>query len=409
MKIIHWVDAFYPLTDGITSTIRTWTENLPEYDFEIVTNAFRNQKLVERYSDNVVIRRFLPNDIMLDRDSDRYYKLYTGKSEFLFFPYRVMAELVRFRRKREYLKKADYDILHFSGPTTNYELFTFDRNIGRVFLSRLSDFSFVDRPKVLTFHDPPADWLTKPKVHVENEKRLMKTFDNITCVSDFIYSGVKSYVADSGMEKNVWSIPNSIDISKFRPVGHEAKMQYKTDLEYENKIIVTYVGHLNTKRYLGILIESWKEVVSKHPNAHLLLVGGGYRKNDLIERANELKISKNIEFVGYTDNVYQFLRISDVFVFPTRSEGFGIAMIEAMACELPVISTNVSSIPGVVGDTGILVEPGNPEALTKAIIRLIDDEHLRKELGRKGRKRVEDRYSDKIVTKKIKAVYESLV
>ncbi len=143
------VDVFYPYSGGLSVAVRKRMESLPEYNFEVVTNAFRNQKLTEMYSDNVTIRRFLPNDIMLDAASKRY-SLYTGKFEFLFFPYRVISEILRFRRKCRYLKKADYDIFHLTSPITNYELLTFDRRVGEICLTRLNDFSFIDRPNVLT-------------------------------------------------------------------------------------------------------------------------------------------------------------------------------------------------------------------------------------------------------------------
>lgn len=407
MKIIQWVDVFHPRGGGLPVAVKRRMENLPEYDFEVVTNAFQNQKLVERHNDNVVIRRFLPNDIMLDEASDRY-KLYAGKFEFLFFPYRITSEIIRFRRKCEYLKKADYDIFHLCSPITNYTLFTFDRNIGRACLTKLNDFSFIKRPKVLTIGFLVSQ-LTKSKVDIENEKKLVQTFDNIICTTEFICSIVKSYLADAKEEKNIWNIPNLVDISKFKPTSQEEKMQCKADRRYENKIIVTYVGRLDKKKGLYVLIESWKEVISRYPNAHLLLVGGGREKSYLTEYANELKISKNVEFAGETEDVYQFLKISDIFVLPTFLEGFSTSLIEAMACELPVVSTNVTGIPDIVDDAGIIVEPRDTASLSSAIDKLIGDENLRKKLGKKGRKIVEERYSDTIVAKKIKMVYESLV
>lgn len=93
-----------------------------------------------------------------------------------------------------------------------------------------------------------------------------------------------------------------------------------------------------------------------------------------------------------------------IFVLPSLKEGFGQVLLEAIACGLPIISTNTSAIPEVVGDAGILVEPRNSQALVEAIINLIENE----ELGKNGRKRVEENFTWEKVAERVEEVYEGV-
>lgn len=93
-----------------------------------------------------------------------------------------------------------------------------------------------------------------------------------------------------------------------------------------------------------------------------------------------------------------------IFVLPSLKEGFGQVLLEAIACGLPIISTNTSAIPEVVGDAGILVEPRNSQALVEAIINLIENE----ELGKNGRKRVEENFTWEKVAERVEEVYEGI-
>jgi glycosyltransferase involved in cell wall biosynthesis len=143
------------------------------------------------------------------------------------------------------------------------------------------------------------------------------------------------------------------------------------------------------------------------------LVGKGTQELELKQLTRKLNLEKHIKFAGYVDGwsneITDYYNSADIFVFPSLKEGFGMVLVEAMACGLPVISTNTSAIPEVVGDAGILVEPRNPRVLADAIIRLIEDIGLRKRLGKKGRRRVVEEFTWDIVTDKILGIYEEVI
>jgi glycosyltransferase involved in cell wall biosynthesis len=118
--------------------------------------------------------------------------------------------------------------------------------------------------------------------------------------------------------------------------------------------------------------------------------------------------TKNIEFLGHVEDVAAMLRESDVFVHPTYHEAFGLSLVEAEMCSLPIIASRVGSIPEIVQDgvSGILVEPKDTTDLAKAMERLAKDAQLRKKMGQNGRKIFLDNFQfDKIVQEKILPLY----
>jgi glycosyltransferase involved in cell wall biosynthesis len=112
---------------------------------------------------------------------------------------------------------------------------------------------------------------------------------------------------------------------------------------------------------------------------------------------------------GRVGDVAAVLRRADLLVHPARWEGFGLALLEAMLCSLPVVATRVSSIPEIVadGETGLLVPPDDPDALGDALGRLLADESLRRRLGEAGRARARAEFSVDRMARRTLAVYEA--
>ena len=155
--------------------------------------------------------------------------------------------------------------------------------------------------------------------------------------------------------------------------------------------MVPYKGH-------DFLIEAFSQALADCPNLVLLLGGDGPLRADLEALSARLTPPGSVRFVGFQQDVRHLLNAVDVMAFPTLpgfGEGFGLAMLEAMAAGLPVVASDIDSIPEVVdeGRTGLLVQPGDRHALATAIIRLANDESLRDELGTAGRTRVEQVFS----------------
>src|SRR5262249_3014847 len=145
------------------------------------------------------------------------------------------------------------------------------------------------------------------------------------------------------------------------------------------------------------------------------IIGGEVHRNgyraQLEQRVGELGLGERVTFLGHCRNVPELLRELDVVVCCSHVEPLGLCLLEAMACERPVVATRVGGIPEVVDDgkTGILVSPQSPEQLANAVQRLMDDPRLRQRMGLAGRERVIRLFDHKAYLNNILSVYEGVL
>jgi glycosyltransferase involved in cell wall biosynthesis len=175
-------------------------------------------------------------------------------------------------------------------------------------------------------------------------------------------------------------IPNSVDTQRFRPVSEAEKRALRARLGLpETARIVTFTGRLVTTKGLPSLLRAWGTVVATHLEAVLVLVGSGGLglqncEGELRDYVERHRLQNRVVFTGSVENVHEYLQASDVFVFPTEREAFGISIIEAMACGLPVVTTAVDGIRDIVrpGTDAVVVPPDHDRALAAALVRVLD-------------------------------------
>lgn len=171
---------------------------------------------------------------------------------------------------------------------------------------------------------------------------------------------------------------------------------------------VLYVGTLEPRKNLTTLLEAYAEVAQRQ--AAPLLVGGGkgWLYDAVFQRLEALGLRERVRFVGYLDEeeLPLWYAAATVFVFPSIYEGFGMPPLEAMACGTPVVASNTSSLPEVVGDAGLTVSPYDPAALAEAISRLLADADLRQELRERGLQQARA-YSWRVTAERTLAAYEA--
>jgi glycosyltransferase involved in cell wall biosynthesis len=206
----------------------------------------------------------------------------------------------------------------------------------------------------------------------------------------------------------VYSIPNSVDTDIFRPVSLETKYALREKLDLpKDKLLVIFTGRLVSYKGLPLLLEVWKQIAREHPQAALILVGGG--SMDMYNAETQLKeyvaanqLVDKVFFSGEVKNVHEYLQACDLFVFPTQKEAFGISVIEAMACGLPVIATQVGGLKDILvhGQNGWVIQPNHKEDLYQALNRLISDKELAGSLGKSALRTARSCYSVEMVTGK---------
>ncbi|MBI4697844.1 MAG: glycosyltransferase [Nitrospirae bacterium] len=212
-------------------------------------------------------------------------------------------------------------------------------------------------------------------------------------------------------------IPMGIDITKFRPdEGLRAKMRRRLNIP-ENEKVVLFTGRLVWEKGIYDLLYAAKLICLdknlKDFPVRFVVTGNGPEASGVKERVIELGMSNIFTFIESCPyhEMPDMFNMADVFVLPSIStrtwkEQFGMVLIEAMACGLPVISTLSGSIPEVVGDAGLLTQPNDPEDLCRAIKRLLEDNEIRKVLGKKGRDRAVSEFDSREISKKFANVFD---
>jgi glycosyltransferase involved in cell wall biosynthesis len=205
---------------------------------------------------------------------------------------------------------------------------------------------------------------------------------------------------------SIVSIANGVDVAKFHPISAAEKHRLKQQLLIpKKKVIVTYAGRLVSYKGLPLLLRVAETIQREFDQVGFVLIGSG--GIDMHNCEAELKefvrangLEESVCFTGEVRNVYEYLQASDLFVFPSEEDAFPLALVEAMACGLPVISTPVGGIKEIVTDrqNGLFVETRNFQQLYEAISRLVRDTALSASLGKNAAQSVREKYSAGIIT-----------
>ncbi len=176
------------------------------------------------------------------------------------------------------------------------------------------------------------------------------------------------------------------------------------------KVLIN-VGRLIPFKDQGRLLEAMTELQRDDYQVELWLVGDGPLEEELKLRARTLGINKSVRFLGFRPDVSSLLQAADIFVFPSYNEGFGLAILEAMACGLPIVASRARAIPELVlhQQTGLLVAPGDSRGLADAVKRLLDNPAFGRQLGALGRQRVKEEFSIPRMVHHTEAVYEQVL
>src|SRR6266540_912117 len=172
--------------------------------------------------------------------------------------------------------------------------------------------------------------------------------------------------------------------------------------------IVGAVARLEPEKGHPTLLEAWPAVLRAVPDAYLLIVGEGSRRDALEAQARDLRIAHRVVFTGRRDDVPAVTAALDVAVLPSYREAQGMVILEAMALSRPVVASNVGGIPEMIedGKTGLLVAPRDPEALAAAIVRLLTNHPLADTLGRAGHDMVHDRFCIELMVEAVESIYD---
>jgi glycosyltransferase involved in cell wall biosynthesis len=240
-------------------------------------------------------------------------------------------------------------------------------------------------------------------------KLYFRSVDKAQAISNYLADWAESL----GIKKDkIEVVPNAVDTGRFSRDISESDLDeiiVRLGKKPGEKLIIT-VSRLVEKNAVDDVIRCLSYLPE---NIKFLVLGAGPEENNLRRLAQELKVSERVLFcgqIGHKD-LPKYLKISDVFVRPSLSEGLGNSFLEAMAAGVPVIGTNVGGIPDFIkeGETGLFCEVKNPKSIAEKINILFSDNALRQKLTENGKKLVAEKYDWDLVSKKMENIFNKLI
>ncbi len=179
----------------------------------------------------------------------------------------------------------------------------------------------------------------------------------------------------------------------------------------DTAVFILTIGRLHPAKGHRDTIPALRQLRTSHPHAHFLWVGDGEEYAHLAAQIAEANLTSHVHLLGKQPDIAPFLASADIFLLPSRWEGVPVAIQEAMAAGLPVVSTAVGGIPELVqdGQTGLLVPPQDPTALAQALITLLNDHGRATQMGQAGRQRIADHFTIEQMVTQTEALYERLL
>jgi phosphatidylinositol alpha-1,6-mannosyltransferase len=230
-------------------------------------------------------------------------------------------------------------------------------------------------------------------------RRIGRGVDSLTYLGEYTHQMI-SRALDQRAKLAMVKIAPGIDTQHFSPRNSD---DLRTSLKLAEKKVIVCVARLVHRKGQDRLIEAMPEILSAIPNAHLLIVGEGPYRQQLVKRVNQLKIEDAVTFVGRIgyEQLPEYICAGDLFAMPSRSrfwglevEGLGISYLEASACGLPVIAGNSGGAPDAVdeGKSGVVVSGIDNDAIAKAVVKFLNDPEISKTMGGYGRKWVVEKW-----------------
>ena len=226
-------------------------------------------------------------------------------------------------------------------------------------------------PIVTTLHGTDITLVGKNKAFAPVVSYSINQSDGVTAVSEYLK---EETMRNFDIKDDIKVIPNFIDLARFKKAD---KDHFKKAIAPDGEKILTHVSNFRKVKRVEDVIHVFKNVYEKIPSK-LMLIGDGPERQKLEELCRQIGLCHEVRFLGKQDAIEELLAVSDLFIMPSASESFGLAALEAMACEVPVISSNAGGLPevNIHGQTGFLCEIGDIEALSNHSISLLTNPEL---------------------------------
>ena len=227
--------------------------------------------------------------------------------------------------------------------------------------------------------------------------------DAVTAVSKNLSDDTYAFFK---INRKIEVIPNFIDLTRF---SKQRKEHFRKAVAAENEKLIVHASNFRTVKRVGDVVKVFGKVLEKIPSK-LILIGDGPERVNIEHECRESKFCDHIRFLGKQEAVEEILSICDLFVLPSETESFGLAALEAMACQVPVITTNTGGSPelNVQGITGFMSNVGDVDDMAKNAIHILEDEDRLKKFKKQALEHALT-YDIKFIMPRYEKVYEEVI
>lgn len=259
-------------------------------------------------------------------------------------------------------------------------------------------------PVITTLHGTDITLVGADRSYLPITKYGLQQSDGVTAVSRFL----KQATIETFDFDEIEVIPNFIC-----PLHYQRNfdLPLRKQLASNGEKLLVHVSNFRAVKRPQDCVEITAKVREKGGNVRLIMVGDGPERSACEYLAEKLGIKEFVCFVGKRENIADYLAVADIFLLPSESESFGLAALEAQACEVPVIASRIGGIPEVVNDkeTGFLSDAEDTEKMSEDVLKLVNDEEMRLEFGKKARELAVSRYSATEIIPQYLRFYEKVL
>lgn len=237
----------------------------------------------------------------------------------------------------------------------------------------------------------------KKAMYTAIEKIAAPFCDKIICISD----AEKQSALDKKIckEDKLQVIFNGVDIESYENEVHGAVKRKDLNIP-EDAFVVGMVGRISPQKAPDVFVKMAKHVKDEVPNAHFIIVGNGNQEDEIRKYAEDNDFSNSLHITGWVDNPMSYVELFDVACLLSRWEGFGLALPEYMMAGKPIVASRVDAIPNIIrnGENGLLVEVDDDIGTSKAVLRILREDGLRKKIVAQGLEDVHNRFNARRVS-----------
>jgi N-acetyl-alpha-D-glucosaminyl L-malate synthase BshA len=259
-------------------------------------------------------------------------------------------------------------------------------------------------PVITTLHGTDITLVGADRSYLPITRYALQQSDGVTAVSKFL----KKATIETFDYDDIEVIPNFICPNHYRRTP-DAPLH--DELAPNGEKLLVHVSNFRSVKRPADCIDIVAKAREAGENVRLVMVGDGPERSAAAYRAEQQGMNGNVVFVGKQANISDYLGVADIFLLPSELESFGLAALEAQACELPVIATRIGGIPEVVadGESGYLSEIGDVEKMAADTIKLLRNDDMRAAFGKRGRELAVERYSTERIIPQYIAFYEAVL